>query len=289
MAFAGAWIIWSDNLVRSVSSTVEEMERFEHAKGLFFVLATGLALFASMLFLLRRAEEEALRAATARETLLQLERHSLAGLFVSSIVHDANNVATVVSSALEELKSVQSLDADAREAVDDAGAALTKLRRLFTELKDMGKGHERGVRVETQLDTLIARTVSLLRGHSAMKHCPVKIDAEVISMPVFPVLIDQMLINLLINAADATDGRGHVEVRLRRDGANVLIEVHDDGKGVPPEVEAQLFKPFNTTKPRGTGLGLLSVRECAHAHGGEVTYARSPLGGACFRVTLPRP
>jgi signal transduction histidine kinase len=267
MAFAGAWIIWSDGLVRSVSTTVEEMERFEHAKGLFFVLATGLALFASMLYLLRRSEEEALRAATARETLLQLERHSLAGLFVSSIVHDANNVATVVSSALDELKTVQSLDGDAREAVDDAGAALTRLRRLFTELKDMGKGHERGVRLETQLDTLIARTVALLRGHSAMKHCPVKIDVEVISMPVFPVLIDQMLINLLINAADATDGRGHVEVARAPTSSSRCTT--------------------NTTKPRDTGLGLLSVRECAHAHGGEVSCSRSPLGGACFRVSLP--
>ena len=101
------------------------------------------------------------------------------------------------------------------------------------------------------------------------------------------MLIDQVLINLLLNAADATGGQGHLEVRLRVVGDEARLEVHDDGKGLPEGMEAQLFQPFATTKPHGTGLGLVSVRECALAHGGRVEYARSPLGGAAFSVCLP--
>jgi len=135
---------------------------------------------------------------------------------------------------------------------------------------------------------MVEHIVSLLRGHSALQHCEVTIDAPAnVTLPAFPVLIDQVLINLLLNAADATGGQGRLEVRVRATKDEARLEVHDDGKGLPPEMEAMLFKPFATTKPHGTGLGLVSVRECALAHGGRVEYARSPLGGAAFSVSLP--
>jgi nitrogen-specific signal transduction histidine kinase len=67
----------------------------------------------------------------------------------------------------------------------------------------------------------------------------------------------------------------------------VRLEVHDNGGGVPPSLEASLFKPFTSTKPQGTGLGLVSVKECALAHGGRVEFGRSDLGGAVFSVVFP--
>jgi len=66
-----------------------------------------------------------------------------------------------------------------------------------------------------------------------------------------------------------------------------IVEVHDDGPGVPLAQRSKIFAPFHTTKEVGSGLGLVSVKVCAEQHGGRVVVSESDLGGACFRVTLP--
>lgn len=288
VAIAGAYIVLSSRFARSLARSVEQLEQIERFKGMVFVGLTGLGLFFLTYLIARRLLVDADETARAREALLRSERGALAGLFVSSIAHDANNMAMVVTATLHTVKEGRSSDADIREALADAQEAMAKLTALFKDLKELGKDRNSSKRVETNLREMVERCVKLLRGHSAMKHCQVRVDAPTpVSMPVIPVLVDQILINLLLNAADATAGRGHVEVRLRAEAGEVRLEVHDDGPGVPREAQAQLFKPFVTTKAHGTGLGLVSVRECARAHGGGVEYARSPLGGAAFTVSLP--
>lgn len=91
----------------------------------------------------------------------------------------------------------------------------------------------------------------------------------------------------MVNAAEALDGQGQVEVRLRQDQPGVaVLEVHDDGPGVPEELRHRIFDALYTTKPQGTGLGMIAVRACASAHGGAVALEQSPLGGALFRLSL---
>ncbi|MDP1823723.1 MAG: HAMP domain-containing sensor histidine kinase [Archangium sp.] len=288
-AVAGAYIVLSGRLARAMASSVEELERLERFKGIAFVAVTALGLFLVAYLVLRKQQADADDASRARETLLKSERNALAGLFVSSIAHDANNVTMVVSSTLDLLQDEQGLSPDNRESLRDAREAMDTLTRLFKDLKEMGRDRSTA-RVPMELGFMVKRITSLLRGHSALKHCQVVLDAPApVTLPVFPVLIDQVLINLLLNAADATEGRGHLEVRVRATGDEARLEVHDDGKGLPEGMQAALFKPFASSKPHGTGLGLVSVRECALAHGGRVEYARSPLGGAAFSVVLPLP
>lgn len=287
VVLATVWILGSGALASAVATSAAELERIEQIKGLLFVAGTGALLLVASWFVLRRLELELEHKADERETLLKLERHSLAGLFVSSIAHDANNVATVVKSALTELGNAQ-LDDDGREALHDAKDSLARLQQLFADLKTMGRFDEKHHCEERDLVELVQRAVTLLRGHSVVKHCRVTVVApEPVRLTLEPSLVDQMLINLVINAADATSGRGRVELRVLREGSDALLEVHDDGPGVPEAQQAQLFRAFKTTKPHGTGLGLLSVRECAQRHKGTVSYARSPLGGACFVVRMP--
>lgn len=290
VALAGAYIALSGRIAREVAGSVEELERLERLKGFAFVAVTGLGLFLIAYLALRKQRADAEEAERARETLLKSERKALAGLFVSSIAHDANNLTMVVGSALDLLRGDAALSPESRENLDDAQAAMETLNKLFKDLKEMGRTRDSSARVTAELGAMVERIVLLLRGHSALKHCQVTITAPMpVSLSVFPVLIDQVLINLLLNAADATGGRGRIEVRLLVGKAEVRLEVHDDGKGLPEGSESLLFNPFATTKPHGTGLGLVSVRECALAHGGRVEYARSPLGGAAFTVCLPLP
>lgn len=285
---AGAWILGSGAVASAVATDAAELERLERLKGLGFVASTGLLLFLASWVVLKRLTAELGRAAKARETMLQLERHSLAGLFVSSIAHDANNVAAVVKAALFELHKKQKLDDDGQEAVRDAEEALGKLEQLFTDLKGLGRADAPRKAEVRELVSTVEHATTLLHGHSLVKHCKVRVVADgPLEVPIVPSLVDQLLINLLINAADATNGRGTIEVRVRKEGGDAVLEVHDDGPGVPPELEPQLFGAFKTTKAHGTGLGLMSVKECAARHRGSVSYQRSPLGGACFTVRLP--
>ena len=102
--------------------------------------------------------------------------------------------------------------------------------------------------------------------------------------------VEQILVNLLSNAADAVPpGKGVVEVVLRADGAELVLEVADNGPGVPAHLADRVFDAFVTTKPEGvgTGLGLAISRRLAASMGGSLTAERASLGGAVFILRLP--
>jgi two-component system sensor kinase FixL len=105
------------------------------------------------------------------------------------------------------------------------------------------------------------------------------------------VQLQQVLLNLLLNAVDAVDQlsreRRNVIVTTRQIGdGDVELRVHDTGDGLPPGLGNRVFEAFVTTKRKGTGLGLAIVRAIVHAHGGRVLAENAPDGGALFRVIL---
>jgi two-component system sensor histidine kinase HydH len=104
-----------------------------------------------------------------------------------------------------------------------------------------------------------------------------------------PVQLTQALLNLVINGIQAVPGKGRVEVAARAEPAKkrMVLSVRDTGPGVPAENASVIFEPFFTTKPEGSGLGLWIVQQIATAHGGTVTAADAPGGGAVFAIQLP--
>jgi len=117
-----------------------------------------------------------------------------------------------------------------------------------------------------------------------------------IAQDLMPAVLDEemlhrVLANLLRNGAQAIrDARrgGRLEVSCRPEKGAYVIDVDDDGPGIPAEVAQQLFDPYVTTKRDGTGLGLSIVKKVVVDHGGSIEATRSPLGGARFHVVLPR-
>jgi signal transduction histidine kinase len=103
--------------------------------------------------------------------------------------------------------------------------------------------------------------------------------------------LTQVLVNLLLNAAQALPAQGRagnvVRVGVKREGGQSIVEVQDNGPGIRPEVMPRLFEPFFTTKPDGTGLGLAICRSIAELHGGSIEVESRPGEGACFRLSLP--
>ena len=105
-----------------------------------------------------------------------------------------------------------------------------------------------------------------------------------------PVLLQQVLVNLMMNAIDAMaatpPARRHLTITIAVRAADVQVSVRDAGTGLPPEIDGTLFTPFVTTKPHGLGVGLTIVRTIVEAHGGTIDAHNNPDGGATFTVTL---
>jgi two-component system sensor histidine kinase HydH len=135
---------------------------------------------------------------------------------------------------------------------------------------------------------IVQESVEFARSHERVRHCDLVLQAPVsVLVHVDTSTVVQSLLNLVINAADAAGPGGHIAVRVSRQDDEAVVEVHDDGPGVPLAQRSKIFEPFYTTKEAGSGLGLVSVKVCAEQHGGRVVVSDSDLGGACFRVTLP--
>ena len=132
---------------------------------------------------------------------------------------------------------------------------------------------------------------ALLRPEAAARGIGIamRVPADLPALHSDPGQLTQALLNLVLNAIQALDRGGSIEVAARADAAQgaMFIEVTDTGPGIAAERQSAIFEPFFTTKPEGSGLGLWIVQQIVIAHGGTVEVANSPGGGAVFTVQLP--
>jgi len=277
--------IWaSDELVSRAARDVEQLERWQLAKGLGFVLATSGVLFVLSYLLLRNLVRQEAELRDSRSALLASERRAIAGIFAASVAHDINNILTVLQ-----------VEMDRRPASGDAASArvshaMADLRLLARQLMAAGREGMPGRLESCDVVGVVRTTLDFVRKHRSVRHTTTVLEAECpVPMTINAAMVEHMTMNLVLNAAEATGGAGRVLVRVARADGGARIEVHDDGPGIPADDAARIFDPFYTSKPDGSGLGLLSVKSCAEAHRGTVQVDRSPLGGARFTVTLPAP
>jgi two-component system C4-dicarboxylate transport sensor histidine kinase DctB len=286
---AAAYIAVSSSLAADHSASVEELRRIETLKGELYVAITTVAVFVGGWLAMRRMERDAEELLRRERALVASQGRVFAGVMAASIAHDANNVLTAVLADLDGLAAVlPPTAAQATAPLAQLRASVGRLvalnRRLLTAHKPSAS-HEVA---EVDLARVMRDCAASVRSHKSLFGCRVVCrGAETLPCRTQPLLIHQIVTNLLINAGEATAGRGSLEIRLVEGRGEVSIEVHDDGKGVPTGRRDGLFESLHSTKRDGSGLGLFSVRACAQALGGRVEVADSPLGGACFRVCLP--
>jgi len=138
------------------------------------------------------------------------------------------------------------------------------------------------------LDQLVREVVALARSQMTVRGCTLRVAMnDLVTIHGNRSMLAMMLLNVILNAADATHGRGRIDVRLRRNDGEAILEVHDDGPGVPAERRDSIFAAFYSSKAHGAGLGSLTVKVSAEEHGGTISGLDSELSGACFRVALP--
>lgn len=232
------------------------------------------------------------KVALERE-LDERERMALVGQMAASISHNLKNPLGSMKTVLQVQLENKALPEEAR---CDMTMVLGELDRLIAKLTQLLRYAKPAVRPgaapqTVNISAVAEQTVVLLR-HEAERRGG-QLDLEDLSgggtVPGSEESLADIFSNLVVNALEVMPQGGTVSVKLAREDSHLLIEVTDDGPGIPPEDLTRLFKPFFTTKPSGTGLGLAIVERRVTELGGSVS-CESPVAngrGARFRVQLP--
>ncbi len=279
--------IWLSGLLAvKISSSMMSLQNIELFKGLLFVLITGSISFFFVYQLLLRIQNQNKELALQRKALVDLQGRTLSGTIAAGIAHDINNVICVVDFDINELLDVVP---DSKKAhIERISKSYSKIVELASHLQSIGKVRTEISMKNIELCEFIRQTIDFAMIHRRIKPCDIQFEEHgALYLKINPELIEQTLINLMINAADATESKGKIKICLVNNRDHVCIEVHDNGPGVKEENRENLFRPYYTTKPHGTGLGLATVKTCAELHGGSVIVDSSYLGGALFKIVLP--
>jgi two-component system nitrogen regulation sensor histidine kinase NtrY len=235
----------------------------------------------------------------SRERIEYLSRIGAWQEFARRLAHEIKNPLTPIQLAVQELhRSYKGDDPRFRRTLEDARAIVEEeiatLRRLVGEFSEFARLPEVHL-APADLALFVRDAVEAPFRDEQEDDVPhVEVRAELPDGPL-PVHIDALLLkrcldNLVRNAAQAIRGAGRgglVVVAARDEGDRTVLEVRDDGPGVPEDARERVFDPYYTTKNEGTGLGLAIVKKIVLEHGGEISCSAAPEGGACLRIELP--
>jgi signal transduction histidine kinase len=257
-----------------------------------------LALVAAMGWVIYRDTIAPLRTKLVRSQTLLERQQKLAtlGTLAAGIAHEIRNPLTSLKARLYTLeKHLQAVPA-ARKDTDIISAEISRLEHIVQDVLSFARPSDPKLEI-IAADTVIREVQGLMSPdlESRGLHLVVESSPELL-IRADSGHLKQVLVNLVRNAAEAIDGKGTVTLRTRparapfggRETAAVILEVADDGKGIPPEVEKRLFDPFFSTKETGTGLGLPIAARIVEKHGGMLQYQTRPGHGTTFGVVLRR-
>jgi PAS domain S-box-containing protein len=217
--------------------------------------------------------------------VLHQERLAGLGRMAGRLAHEVKNSLNVVNGALHYLRRSARADPAAIEMVSIIDAQVGRLAQLIDHLREVTRPLE-AKREPCDVRDVVAAS---LREFRLQHDCIVSLDLppDLPRLRLDSVLLGRFLTNALDNAARAAGRGGTIEVvvrlETRGDGEWLVLEVADNGPGFAEEVLDHLFEPFVTTRPDGTGLGLVIMREVCRLHGGDLEVANRPEGGS--RVT----
>jgi len=273
------------------------------------------------------AETQALsrKLTDAQSQLLQSGKMAAIGQLAAGVAHDVNSLIGFITSNLNTLdsylkdifavvaayeaaergscadcahldatrtlvreKEIDYLRSDSVQLMDESRDGLTRVSRIVRDLKNFSRPDESTLQW-ADLHQGLDSTLNIVRNEIKDK-CAVKKEyGELPLVWCSPFQINQVFMNLLVNAAHAISEKGEITIRTGRQGNRVFVAVSDTGTGVAPEHISRIFEPFFTTKPvdKGTGLGLSVAYGIVQKHQGRIE-ARSEIGkGTTFTVWLP--
>jgi PAS domain S-box-containing protein len=220
-----------------------------------------------------------------------LEQQTLAavGEMSAQVAHEVKNPLMGIRGACEIMSESYGDDHPHREIASEVLRQLDRLNATVEELLAFARPRPMIV-VPTDLNEMLQTVLGVMmedrRSRDVKVDCD--LDAGLASVDADPEQIQQVLFNVVLNAMQAMGSTGTLTVRTHQDDGDVYLEIEDTGPGISHDLGEKIFKPFFTTRSKGTGLGLAIVKTIIEAHGGTVTAASAPEGGARFSISLPR-
>jgi len=249
-----------------------------------------------------RVEERTVELRDTQAQLVQAEKMKSLGQLVAGVAHELNNPIGFVHANLQLLDEYIDKLIEGQRSESDTGRIQEAIGRL---LKRSREGTERVKKIVQDLRTFsrmdqaevqvvdlheeIDRTLALMEPRLKNNIRVVRDYGDLPRVRCNPGQLNQVFLNLLINACDAIGKDGEIHVRTRPAANGVRLEFGDDGPGIPLEIQSRIFDPFFTTKPVGvgTGLGLSLSHGIIERHGGRISVRSQPGQGATFTIELP--
>jgi len=222
------------------------------------------------------------------QRLIERERLAAVGEMAAHVAHEVRNPLAGIRAACEVLFSGIDNPEERKEIGEEVLHQIDRLSGTVSELLVFAAPRA----IETRacdLNHVIARVLSLFEEDAAASDVRVEraLQPDLPEVSIDAAAFEQVIYNLLINAAQAMGQGGRIGIGTSLADEGVEIRVRDSGGGIPADVQELLFQPFFTTRTEGTGLGLAIARKIVVAHGGTITASNPPGGGAEFRIRLP--
>lgn len=239
------------------------------------------------------AEAQLLEQAAELQRATQL---SFVGELAAGLAHEIKNPLAGIQGAVDILIRRRDKNDPELEALEGMRHEVVRIDNTVRALLDRARPRLVSVRLTSLTDT-VARAVNLAKSQVIMaathgQQVQIEFDPpeDPINTQLDPGQIEDAVLNLIINAIEAVDGKGHVRIRVFRsdeESEEGVVEVSDDGRGIKQEDLTRVFSPFFTTRHGGTGLGLPAVKRIARLHGGRVEVQSSVGEGSVFAIHLP--
>jgi two-component system NtrC family sensor kinase len=248
-----------------------------------------------------KVEQRTEQLKAAHQKLLQTDRLASLGQLSASVAHEINNPVSGVLNLAMLMQRILTDDGippgrllDFRKYLAQVVTETTRVGRIVSDLLAFSR-RSKPQRVPADLNRIVKTTLSLISHKLKLMNVEVQLDlqADLPAVPCDPSQVQQVVLNLLLNGAEATQARGQGSISIRtaseEGAAGVALWVTDSGEGIAPANLAKVFDPFFTTKPegKGVGLGLAVSYGIIEAHGGDIEVKSKPGEGATFKVTLP--
>lgn len=221
----------------------------------------------------------------AEEQLVQQAAVARLAEMAGVVAHEVRNSLAGVKGAMGVLLSRRSQEGDA-SIIRSVVARVDAAAELIDDMMVFARPRAPQLSV-VGLRTLATEAVALVRRDASFAAVAIAIDGDDVAVAADPELVRATIVNLVLNAVQANDAAGRVDITVGSLAGLATIDVRDTGPGIPLEIRDRVFEPFFTTKSRGGGLGLPIARRTADVHGGSLVLDCPPEGGTRVRLTLP--
>jgi two-component system sensor histidine kinase HydH len=225
----------------------------------------------------------------SQQNLVRASKLAVVGEMSAVIAHEVRTPLGILRSSAQMLQRESGISDEGRELVGFIESETDRLNRLVSAMLDTARPRAPSYS-PVDMHNLIGNSIAMLGAQAGKKQVVVTTSLHAVR----PVIecdeeqITQVLLNLLMNGLQILDHGGQIEIATHDDDRFLTIEIADDGPGIDPMERTRVFEAFFFKREGGIGLGLAIVQQIVNSHGGEIEAAESRLGGALFRIRLPR-